>query len=134
MLYKRILTCVLSMWTCQKIFLTSKFSYLLFCNPTHKTAKEDCIYVGTTNSKPPGLIIMIGQSKTGNSSQIIFITLFSSLPGAQLCCGFHRPQQICRRMTIFLTHTCIYVNFSWSNFNVQGRILSTHGVALRVVL
>jgi len=34
--------------------------------------------VGTTNSKPPGRIIMIGQSKTGSSSQIIFTTLFSS--------------------------------------------------------
>ncbi len=34
--------------------------------------------MGTTNSKPPGPIVMIGQSKTGSSSQIIFITLFSS--------------------------------------------------------
>jgi hypothetical protein len=34
--------------------------------------------VGTTSSKPPGPIIMLGQSKTGRSSQFIFITLFSS--------------------------------------------------------
>jgi len=38
----------------------------------------DYKYVGTTNSKPPGQIIMIGQSKKWSSSQIIFITLFSS--------------------------------------------------------
>ncbi len=37
-----------------------------------------CRYVGTTSSKPPGIIIMFGQSKTGNSSQIIFIALFCS--------------------------------------------------------
>jgi hypothetical protein len=31
-------------WVCDlaKIFLTSKFSYLLFCNPTHKTDTWDC--------------------------------------------------------------------------------------------
>jgi hypothetical protein len=32
---------------------------------------------GTTNSKPPGSIIMIGQSDTGRSSPIILITPFS---------------------------------------------------------
>ncbi len=35
---------------------------------------------------------MIGQSKTGGSSHIIFIT-HSSLAGAQLCCAFYQPQQ-----------------------------------------
>ncbi len=35
--------------------------------------------MGTTNGKPPGPIIMIGQSKRGMRSQIIFITLFSSM-------------------------------------------------------
>jgi hypothetical protein len=31
----------------------------------------------TTNSKPPGPIIMIGQSETGSNHHIKFITLFS---------------------------------------------------------
>jgi hypothetical protein len=66
-----------------KIFLTSKFSSLLFfCyNPptTHKpeigTANRFCWGrgrggVGTTNNKPPGRIIMIGQSETVSISQI----------------------------------------------------------------
>ncbi len=34
--------------------------------------------MGSTNSKPPALIIMIGYSKLGRRSQIIFITVFSS--------------------------------------------------------
>jgi hypothetical protein len=33
---------------------------------------------GTTNSKPPGPIIMMTQSETLSSSQILFITLFST--------------------------------------------------------
>jgi hypothetical protein len=58
-----------------KMFLTSEFSDLLFRKLNHKTQRGDCKQVGTTNSKPPGLIIMIGQSKTGSRNQII---LFSS--------------------------------------------------------
>ncbi len=34
--------------------------------------------MGTTNNKPPGPIVMIAQSKTGSSSQIMLITLLSS--------------------------------------------------------
>jgi hypothetical protein len=60
-----------------KIFLTSKFSYLLFSNPTHKTKSGTANRWETTNSNPPGLIIMIGKSETRSNSQIIFITLFS---------------------------------------------------------
>jgi hypothetical protein len=33
--------------------------------------------VGTTNSKPPGAIIVIGESKTGSTSKIVFIALLS---------------------------------------------------------
>jgi hypothetical protein len=44
---------------------------------------------GTTNSKPPGPIIMMGQSETLTSSQILFITLFSvaasKLPATAIC-------------------------------------------------
>jgi hypothetical protein len=54
----------------------------LFATPPPKkpeTGGGNCKYVGTTNSKPPGPIMMIDQSKTGNRSQIIFIiALFSS--------------------------------------------------------
>jgi hypothetical protein len=61
-----------------KIFLTSKFSYLHFCNPTDKTELGIANRWETTNSKPRGPIMMIGQSKIGNSNRSIFITLLSS--------------------------------------------------------
>jgi hypothetical protein len=68
-----------------KLFFTSRVIYL-FCNPTHKTeAGIANSKLGTTNSEPPGPIMMIGQSETLNSSQIIFITLFCA--GAQRCCA-----------------------------------------------
>jgi hypothetical protein len=54
------------------------FSYSLFCNPAQKNERSGTVYRWeTNNSKPPGPILMIGQSKIGNSSQIIFIALFS---------------------------------------------------------
>ncbi len=59
------------------IFLTSKFSYLLFSKPSHKTKIGTANRWETTNSRALGPIIMIGQSETGSSSQIIFITHFS---------------------------------------------------------
>jgi hypothetical protein len=47
---------VLSMWLCEKIFFASKFRYVLFCNPTHKTETGRANRWVTTNSKPPGPI------------------------------------------------------------------------------
>jgi len=60
---------VLSMWTLQKKILTSKFSYLLFSNPTHKTKTGTANRWESTNSNLPRPIIMNGQSETGSSSQ-----------------------------------------------------------------
>jgi len=68
-----------------KIILTSKFSYLIFPNFTHKTKTGTANMWETTNNKLPGSIIMIGQSETGSSSQITFITLFSNRYTALLC-------------------------------------------------
>jgi hypothetical protein len=42
---------------------------------------------GTTNSKPPGAIIMIDQSEILRCSQVQFITLFFG--GAQLHCALY---------------------------------------------
>jgi hypothetical protein len=42
---------------------------------------------GTTNSKPPGRIIMIGQSETLSSSHTTYIRLFSAA-GSYHCCAF----------------------------------------------
>ncbi len=51
-----------------KIFFTSKFSSVLFSNPTLKTETRTASRWGTTNGKPPGPIIMMGQSETLSSS------------------------------------------------------------------
>jgi hypothetical protein len=83
------------------------------CNPTTQNwTRWGFRYVGTTNNKPPGAIIMIGQSKTGNSSQVVFITLFC-VAGAQFCCDCYQPQlnelstYAGGRNIIFLSHTGI---------------------------
>jgi hypothetical protein len=44
-----------------KVIFTDKFSYLLFCNPTHKNEPGTAKRLRTTNSKPPGPIIMMLQ-------------------------------------------------------------------------
>ncbi len=74
-----------------KLFFTSKFSYFIFCNPTHETETGTANRWGTTNSKLPGPIIMMAQSETLISSQILFVTLVSA--GAQSCCAFYQTPQ-----------------------------------------
>jgi hypothetical protein len=72
-----------------KILLVSKFSYLLLSNPTHETK------TGIANRwKTTQPIIMMGESETGSSSQIIIITLFSgrclSISTNTQCVTLHR--------------------------------------------
>jgi hypothetical protein len=101
-----------------KIFLTSKFSYLLFFNPAHKVKLGQQIRERlTTNSKPPGAIIMTGRSETlSRWCLIIFIRLFSA--------GGHR---------CLVTSHCKRVQFCWAktNFLSQTTILADVGRALR---
>ncbi len=63
-----------------KIFLTSKFSYLLFfCNPVTLPIQVKLrLQIAGSSSKPSGPSIMKRHSKTGKISQVIFITLFFS--------------------------------------------------------
>jgi len=72
----------------------SKFSYFLFDNPTNKTETGTAYTWGTTNSKPPGPIIVINQLEILSRSQVQFITL--SLGGAQLCWAIYQPLQAAR--------------------------------------
>jgi hypothetical protein len=69
---------VFSMWSYKKLFLTFKFSCYFFATSPikHKTEIEISNRWETTNSKPHGSIIVIGQLKTGGSNQIMFIMLF----------------------------------------------------------
>jgi len=82
-----------------KVFFLSEFSYLLFCNPTHKTKTGTANRWEATSSKPPGPVIMMGQSESVSTSQIIFITLFFG--GAHSCCALHQPQQTLSQTGIF---------------------------------
>jgi hypothetical protein len=50
--------------------------HLFLPTPPIKLKQGQQIGGGTTNSKPPGPIIMMGRSETLSSSQIQFITLF----------------------------------------------------------
>ncbi len=114
---------MLSTWAC-KTFLTSKFSYLLFCNPTYKTETGTAYRWGTSNSKPHGPIIMMDQSETVISSQIIFDTVFSA--GTHFCWWTNHvePKPISWAKPA-------YLDFS-SNFTLQGYTLSTTGDALNI--
>jgi hypothetical protein len=90
-----------SLWI---IKLMSKFSCFVWhlhqCN-------WNCIFVGTTNSKPPGPISMIDQSKKLSRSQVQLITL--CFGGAQLRWAFYQPRQVARIW-------CKKTNFlSWSD-------------------
>jgi hypothetical protein len=72
--YEHLLWC--SVRDPTKIFFTSKFSYLVSCNPTCETETGTSNRWETTNSKPPGLIIMMDQSEIQSNSQVIFVTPF----------------------------------------------------------
>ncbi len=77
---------------------------VFFGNPANKTETGTAYTWGTTNSKPPGPIIVIDQSEILSRSQVQFITVL--LGGAQLCCAFYQPLQGARiwcRKTNFLS-------------------------------
>ncbi len=76
-----------TMWPCKKIFLTSKFSYLLFSNPTLEVKTGTAKRWETTNNNPPEPIKLSNQPTAG----------------ARLCCAFYQPQnpvQSCWAKTI----------------------------------
>jgi hypothetical protein len=72
---------------------------------------------------------MISQSETGSCNQIICITLFSGR--VRLCHTFYQPQQTVQKCWVSLTGT---FDFSSSNFNLQGQILSTGRIALTATI
>jgi len=62
-----------------QICFTSKFSYLILCNPTHKTETGIGNRCGTTNSEPAGPIVIKGQSETLNYINMFVINVMKSL-------------------------------------------------------
>jgi hypothetical protein len=90
---------------------------LVISNPTHKAKTGTANRWETTNSKPLGQIIIIDQSKLWSNNHIIFTILFSGKH------AFYQAPQTLQKY---------FANFAFfqSNFNLQGHILSTAGVAL----
>jgi hypothetical protein len=63
--------------------------------------------------------------------QQLYSSLASVLASVRLYCAFHQPQQTVQKWwgkTILLSQTGI-VDFDSSNFNLEGQIQSTSGVA-----
>ncbi len=89
--------------------LQSKFRYLHFSNPTHKTKTGTSNRWQMTNSKPPGPTIMIGESIYG--AAVTLYSLHSSLAGVRLCLAFyqtHQTVQKCWAKTILLSQTSMW--------------------------
>jgi hypothetical protein len=91
-LYPKCLTCKNNSKWCSicdpinKIF-TSKFLFLFlfFSDPIYKTKIGITNRWETTNSKPLHLIIMVGQSKIGINSYILFMTFIILVKSYSLC-------------------------------------------------
>jgi hypothetical protein len=66
---------------------------IIFATPPIKQKTGTANRSETTNSKPHRPIIMVGQSKTGSSSQIIIITLCSG----RWITSFYQPQQMVQK-------------------------------------
>ncbi len=117
--YTRACPVVLSMCDLAKIFFTAKFSYLLFCNPSHKSETGIANRWGTSNSKPPGPIIMMGRSESLSSSEIIL--LHTCRPLVQLL-GLVSHYKLCHyaEPRLFFSPKPAYFDFSSSN--ATGRV------------
>ncbi len=107
-----------SRWWCSCVCDSANIFYkhpslviYFFATPADKTETESVNRWGrSTNSKPPGQIIMIGQLETLIRSEVRSYLVHSFL---QVHSSRQPPQ------TIFLIQTGIYFDFSSSNFNVQ---------------
>jgi hypothetical protein len=120
------------MQPCKNIFHIQVLVIYFFCNPTHLTETGTANRWGTTNSKPPGLIIMIRHSETPRSRSV----------GSYLYYSFVQVHSIAMPRTSHLK-LCNHAEPKWfpwakppwfdsssSNFTVQDHILSTAGDAL----
>jgi hypothetical protein len=105
------------------IFLTSKFSYLLFQTPPAKLKLWKQI--------GGRLLIPSHQSKTGSSTEIIVITLLWWVLGFAV--PFMSLSKLWENVVpkLFCWAKPAGFDFYSSNFNLQGHILSSSGAAIR---
>jgi hypothetical protein len=78
-----------------KIILTSKFSYSLFSNPTHKTKIGTANMWDTANDKPAGQLLLLVNQKEG--AAVRSYLLHSSLAGVRLWGALYQSQQIVQK-------------------------------------
>jgi hypothetical protein len=69
-----------------KMIPTSKFSYSLFSNPTHKTKIGTANRWDATTNKPAGQLLLLVNLKEG--AAVRWYLLHSSLAGVRLCGAF----------------------------------------------
>jgi hypothetical protein len=91
--------------TLQKYFSHPSFSYILFCNPTHKTRTGTANTWGTTNSKPLGSIIMMDPSYLLHS--FLQVHIIAAAPFT----SHHKLGNYAEPKTIFLSQPCIFSLF-----------------------
>jgi hypothetical protein len=87
---------VLSMWTCKKYFSHPSLVFFFFPTLPMKLKLEfgTANRWETTNSKPPGPIIMIGQLETGSNTRSYL--LHSSMAGVRLVVLFTTLRKLCK--------------------------------------
>jgi hypothetical protein len=118
--------------TSPQIFFTSKFSYLLFFNPTHKTETGTANRRGTINSEQPGPIIY-DRPITNTEQQVRSYLLHFFLQVHIVIVPFTQPWQSCAMVLSqnkFSSAKRACFDFSSSNLVLQNHILSTAGDAL----
>ncbi len=88
--------------------------------------------MGTTESKPPGPIIVNGQSRSGSTGRFIFITLFFNMCTslAPFFTSLNKLRIYVGEKLFSCTKSALFPDFSLSDFNVKCHILSTGGNAL----
>jgi hypothetical protein len=119
---------VLNIWLYKNYFSTSKFSYLLFCNPIHKTETGTAKIGGeSTNNKTT----WTNHYDSLNQRHWAAVRSYSlhSFQQVQNRTPFtsHSKQtvQLCWAKTIFTWAKPACFDFSSSNFTVQDHILNT---------
>jgi hypothetical protein len=118
--------------TLQKYFThPSLYSYLLVCNPTHKTESGAANWWATTNNKPHGRISTRANQKLWREVRSYYYTLFLQVHRVAVPLTSHRKQGNHAGPKPFSwAKIGIFSLFSSSNFSVQDNILSTAGDAL----
>jgi hypothetical protein len=111
-----------------QMFLTSKFSHLLFYNATHKTETKTANRWELLIANNLDQSLWLANQKQG---EVIRSSLLdSSLAGTELCCASYWPQITFAGEQLFSWSKPAHFHFPSFDFTVQGHMGSTGGDAL----